>query len=764
MQLIRWISASAGTGKTYRMNELLSSLVQSGVNPNSILCLSFTRHAAIEMQQRYRLNAPDAASSPRFETIHSFALSLVKEPRKVIGDEYVDDLIKEAIELVISNEQWYKFFEAIHDNWRAMMSDIKYILNNNLTLHRNILNKYMHEYTSRSQMQLIMSDKLATSLKEVGSGPLADAIRSNNPSIYMDKVITKDFKLNKQCIPEVFSHDPKYNEEYRELEGILRTILVEAIESINLNCIHKSITANMFIKEVCQIYHSIKTARNLVDFNDIIKLGIAKLNTVPDDIAHIRHIFIDEAQDTTELQWKFIYKLALDILQAPDSSMTIVGDKKQVIYEFNGASKSLYEQNKIRFKSMIQWLDGRWIEEELTNSYRSPQVLLDFIDVVMQTTRYPTQHQSAFKGKGYIRTWLPIKNEKEAMLVEKGWQIPGAQAIPEWIQLCTNEVSGMLANGYLLNENRPVKPSDIMILIPRRCINTFLLTEELRKAKIPIAESPFSLNTNETVQELLAIAEIVIDLTNDILIAGILKGPYFQWTNQQIEDIASNREDSLWSHMVSLSDRHVVKAVELINTWLNLPKDLVSFYSNIIFHSDYGAVLLEKARHDILLFWEKIVQNPNLSLAEFVHQIKNITEPSRFAIDGISISTVHGAKGREANIVYLCNSHVSIPRNAALHLVYENVLLLKGNYPLYKRAKNNHVIVQENEADRLMYVALTRAREQLYVLPPISTDNINPKSWYSKMIRNISIFKSTGDWYELGTNPVSHLTMQQKCN
>jgi ATP-dependent helicase/nuclease subunit A len=448
----------------------------------------------------------------------------------------------------------------------------------------------------------------------------------------------------------------------------------------------------------------------------MIKLAIGKMSEIPEKIKHIRHVLLDEAQDTSSVQWKLIYSLAMEVLQFDNSSFTVVGDKKQVIYEFNGASKSVFEYMKNKLRSSIRSLDGEWREYDLSQSYRSPQVLLDFIDTVMQGTKYQTKHTAAKNLNGFIKTWLPLKNEKENLMMDRGWKIPSNQTLPEWINLCVGEIKQLLDNTRLLNENRPIRPSDIMLLIPRRCINTFLLVEELKKNGIPIAESPFSIITDETIQELVGIGELVLDMSNDLLLASILKGPYFKWTNEQIEAISIDREDTLWNTMCNLKEKHIVEAVNVFNKWSSVPKDLFTFYSEVLFGGQYGSTILKECRNEAILFWEQVIQNSGMTLAEFVHKMKNSHDPVRINRDGVIISTVHCSKGREANIIFLCSSHSTLPRNLPMHIMHENILLLKGNYSMYKNAKNKSLMDQESESDRLMYVAMSRAKEQIYFL------------------------------------------------
>jgi ATP-dependent exoDNAse (exonuclease V) beta subunit len=280
------------------------------------------------------------------------------------------------------------------------------------------------------------------------------------------------------------------------------------------------------------------------------------------------------------------------------------------------------------------------------------------------------------------------------------------------------------------------------------------LIEELKKNKIPISHSPFNIITDETTQEILAVAEIILDPTNDLLIAGILKGAYFRWTNEQLENLLINRETTLLQHMANSTDPELVQIVSVIKAWFSLPKDLYGLYSQVLFHSDYGRALWEEFPNETLMFWERVVEERHLSVAEFVSNIKNSSHTIAANINGVNITTIHSAKGQEAEIVFLCNTHTYQAKGSSSNLIMDNLLLLKKNYKLYKIAKHKLLVAQDEELLRLFYVALTRAKEQIYILPPTSTDTINSKSWYAAVIAKLNLFQSVEDFYEIGTKPV----------
>ena len=762
--ICRWISATAGTGKTTKITNIIKDLLKSDVKPNSIICLTFTRNAANEMSDRYRQFASHYDIAPRFETLHAFAKSLIDPKYSIIADERVDDFIQEAIELVLRVSDWSEILELTWESWSSMLLDMKTIIMNEVTEKDNILTHYLLNHEGK-ELMISISKATIDVLYAHKLGPLVSQLLSNDIDIYRN-FITKEYQLQKKYTPENILCEEKYPEAIAELNQVFKQIIYNVIHSANVKYVKHSIKVNHFINEVRGTYSAIKRARQVIDFADMINMANEVLTNHPEKIKGYRHIFIDEAQDLNCPQWNMLYNLSVDIMQIGESSINIFGDPNQIIYEFNGASKDLYSEMHKKFQEAAKFLQIVWEEENLRQNYRNPSVILDFIsDLYTLNEDLP---KAKYETNGYIKTWLPIKDEcKNGRGSTVEWRVPGSQVIPAWIMLCVDEIKNLLFNKVkLINKDRYIQPRDIIILVPKRCINIFLLIEELKKNSIPIAHSLFNIITDETIQEILGIAEIILDPGNDLVVAGILKGAFFRWSNQKLEEVAANRGETLIEYMLSSEDVEVLRAGKVIHSWFSLSRDVYTFYSKILFHSDYGRSLWNCFPHETLLFWERVVSfsKTSSSLAEFIHEIKNSSHNLVANINGISINTIHAAKGCEAEIVFLCNSHICQARHNSSHIVMDNLLLLKGNYSIYKHAKHKIMSRQDNQSMRLMYVALTRAREQIYILPPLSSDTINVKSWYSLIIQNLQKMNKTEDFYELGVPPVMNLVKQQKVN
>ncbi len=759
MKLIKWIDASAGTGKTSYILNSINELINSGINPNSILCLSFTKKTASEMYVRYQHGNEN---SPAFSTIHSFANSIIKVKKTIITDDKIfTEIVKEAIEMTL-NSTWTSFFQCLEAyDFSNIVDDLKTIIQN----RQNILDESILVNIANLNVEINnrinLSETAKQHLTEAKLNNLKNNILSNDLSIYLNSLITKDLQINKTLLPESFIKNPMYKNSVREIQNVLKNILSTSINSQNNYYTKQSALFNIFLNQVYNNYIKIKESHKLFDYNDLItdfdNIDVEKL--IP-----IQHIFIDEAQDLSALQWSFLYNIFHEVMQHDNFSICIVGDEKQIIYEFQGATPKIYESIKQQLMDLcVQDKTIKWHQKQLNKSYRIPNEMISFINQLMNQTKYLTNESSANNNTSHIKTWLPIKSNEVISNFTNKWKITTENNIPQNIQLCINEIQKLI-NTKLLNQNRYATYSDIMIIIPKRSILTFILFTELEKAGIPIKESPFYIDQDDIMAEFIMIGDFILNQTNDIAVVSILKGLFFQWTNEEIEELCCNRSGNVWDQLSTYQSPRATYAYQKILEWLTFPQDILGFFGSLFFNSQYGKQMQEVAKNEVLIFWEKVIEfsSSSLSLFAFIQSINHSSSTFVKNIDGITMCTIHAAKGRESEIVLLFNSNSNTMQISANNITYKDIILLKGNYPLYHQAKNKLLFEQEMQLHRLLYVSITRAKEQLIIIPPMNSENII-KSIYYKVLENINLFQANenGEYEILNTSRQSNIKIQR---
>ena len=216
----------------------------------------------------------------------------------------------------------------------------------------------------------------------------------------------------------------------------------------------------------------------------------------------IDHILVDEAQDTSPLQWQVIGLLAQEFTAgqgARDDTLRtifVVGDKKQSIYSFQGADPTGFDRMQDHFGQRLAAAGTGLMPLQLEHSFRSAPAILEIVDVTFGTDRKGVgdlvSHRAARDNlPGRVDLWPPVE---KAETDEAGdWTDPVDLPTPEHhtrrlaariageIQRMTQEES--LSDGKTA---RPVRPGDVLILMQRRSQLFHEVIRACKAAGLPI--------------------------------------------------------------------------------------------------------------------------------------------------------------------------------------------------------------------------------------------------------------------------------------
>lgn len=718
-RVITWIEASAGSGKTTEIVNRVNKLIKDSNSASSILCLSFTNAAADELKSRVNLEAA------RFETIHSFAMSIMLNSEKcvMINEQVHAKMIKDAIEMGL-DEELEQLLKEVGIGLSSLHSIVQdYISDYYSTLPLAKLEQRLKDTVKPKKLQIELSEDEQRFLVEKNLGHLISIILSCDHELYLKYFFTIHCKLYESIV-----HRFSENESLKNKLNLISDYVAQCNE---VRGITLSLRLNIALRKIADIYYRMIEAKNIMSYEDLL-IKAAK-NSDPAKFMNIKHVFVDEAQDVSASQMRFLISFFLDLVQHDEYSITIVGDKKQMIYTFNGSSEEVFKAIKLSLMNLARGTNSQWVEEELNISHRSGHVMLNFIDTMMHSTYYKSSHKCADPKSSKIVVWKQLNPCLSKQSIK--WEVNSGQTVPAAVKLCIEKIKE-LKTQKLLNEDRLIEDSDITILIPKRCNASYILAYELIISGIKVSETPFIIPTNGVIEEFLYLIPLVL-IQSDFSVVTILKGAFFQWTDEEIEEVCVNRGDvSVWAALNALKKEKAKAAVRIIKKWIKAPKDVFQFYAYVLFKTAYGEYFQKFLPEETNLFWAKVLQakNLNIPLASFSDYIYNDVRSFKINKKGVSILTVHSAKGRENNIVFLFNSHLSPNSQQKSYLLYQGMFVVKGTYFSYRKAKNINNICQLKEAQRLMYVAITRAREQLYFLPPTQNENIAANSFYAKAV------------------------------
>ncbi len=548
-------------------------------------------------------------------------------------------------------------------------------------------------------------------------------------------------------------------EKFRDAEQIIESVqnvVFTHIRDMNSYQIFKRTSSLLGIFKVyVDLYNSEKSKNALLDYNDIINLATNLLSNpnYKDWILFnldqkIDHILVDEAQDNSISQWKIITNLCDEFFAGDDEKRTlfVVGDVKQSIYRFQGANPHLFNYMQQYFHTKTGGRD--WISCQLEKSFRSTPEVLMLVDRIFNNFRAEISfNDNEIKhvphrenDQGYIEIWpaLPRRKEKEQQALQIPLTCKEGYTIADRLlaQTIANRIHNWLNEGRILvAKDRHIEPRDIMVLVRQRNVLVDYIISELKKANVPVVgRDYFRIMDYIAVQDLIALAEFLLLQANDLALANALRSPLFNFTEDDLFNIAyDHKEHSLWER---IQDYSVVIYSEL-NYLINLSRteSPLALFTHILRtgKKKFAARLGLECFEVLDEFMNLVLQFENPSLQAFVQWIKEnnpeIKNDMQSERNAVRIMTIHKSKGLQAPIVFLVDTN-TVPRNSE-SIIFDGTEVPfwcgKNNNAYCDQVKREKKLEDYNEYLRLLYVALTRAEDELYIL---SKEPVQKGSWY----------------------------------
>ena len=509
---------------------------------------------------------------------------------------------------------------------------------------------------------------------------------------------------------------------------------------------------------VLAAYGSFKSSRALLDFDDLVLKSVALLErpgTAPWVLykldGGIDHILIDEAQDTNPEQWRVVAALASDFFSgqgAREETRTIfaVGDVKQSIFSFQRADPQEFLRMRRHFEARVKAAQAKWDVVELETSFRSTPAILKAVDSVFASglaSDGVTLDDTEIRHKadrarmaGLVELWPPVGPEEgdapepwDAPLSQSQSRLPAARlalAVAAKIESLTHE--------KLESKNRRITPGDIMVLVRRRTPFIGALVKSLKERGVDVAGvDRMYLADQLAIEDMVALANFLLLPEDDLTLACVLKGPLYGFGDDFLFELAWKRKGSLWNELRRrASDRPEFRfAAEDLSSLLAMA-DFIPPYE--LFAEVLGArggrrKMLKRLGpeaadplDELLAASLSYERGHGVSLQGFLHWLvlgeleikRDLNNES--GRDEVRVITVHGAKGLEAPVVFLPDT-LQVPKSPP-QLVWSDgvpLWLKQGAAPAAAAARAEADLKRGQEYRRLLYVALTRAEDRLYV-------------------------------------------------
>jgi len=522
----------------------------------------------------------------------------------------------------------------------------------------------------------------------------------------------------------------------------------------------RTLLLHRFARRFFEAYEARKMRAGLLDYDDLIRKarGLLTDPAVAQWVLYkldggIDHLLVDEAQDTSPMQWQVIETLAQEFATGEGSradrerTIFVVGDKKQSIYSFQGADPEGFDRMCEHFDAKLLQIGKRLQRLPLSYSFRSSAAILGLVDQTFVGERAKGLEDKifhrAYKSElpGRVDLWPPLEpTEKEE---PADWTTPvdrrqEAHHDIRLARLIADQMAQMIGQPLPVStrdgsiRSRPITAGDFLILVRSR---SPLFAEIIRACKarnLPIAGADrFKLRDVLAVKDILSLLRFLALAEDDLALAEALRSPIFGWSEQQLFTLAKGRSDGeyLWTRLRSVK----CDALTILND-LRQQSDFLRPYdliSRILIKHGARKSLVARLGHEVtdgidaLLARALDYEANNVpSLTGFLAWLDGDDAEIKRQVDSsgdrIRVMTVHGAKGLEAPIVILPQT-LSKKKDGP-----GSILKGKRGGGLWYTKKGdapailNDTIAEVAEANvresrRLLYVAMTRAENWLIV-------------------------------------------------
>jgi ATP-dependent helicase/nuclease subunit A len=498
-------------------------------------------------------------------------------------------------------------------------------------------------------------------------------------------------------------------------------------------------------------YRRTLDARALLDFPDVLLKTIELLRQM-EEFAQSRfrlesryhHVLVDEFQDTSRAQWELVSLLVqawgegagLTHTGALPPTIFIVGDRKQSIYGFRDADVSLFRQASEYMSSLRQ---GGDVRRSISRSFRSVPPLLAFVNDLCDAVAKLPDRRDAFAFEEQDRFPIDVVPDHDPAQV---LGIVTGDSFEACARVTAAEVARLVREGALVRDRdtgirRPARPGDVAILFRTRESH-----REYERALQDVGISAYVYKglgffDADEVKDVLAVLWYLADPVSDLRSAALLRSRFVRISDEGLRRLSPHFAKALGTETlleVAL-DGDDAEALRLARQstarWRALAEWLppAELLDRVLEESAYAVELrgprLPQARENLKKVRAIIrrIQNRGYSTLErIVTHLDHLAVGDEAnavidAADAVSLMTVHASKGLEFPIVFVVNlSRGTGNWRDAIRIAGEtgdDVSVSVGDFE--SPADEDEPERDREDTKRLLYVALTRARDRVYL-------------------------------------------------
>ncbi len=554
-------------------------------------------------------------------------------------------------------------------------------------------------------------------------------------------------------------------DRYKTLVLSLAPYVAEALEGFraDLNLVLARGVRRLFSVAVAE-YRRTLQRENLLDFSEVLSHTLSLLRRM-DDFSRSRfrlesryqHVLVDEFQDTSRAQWELVGLLVRawgegegPATGALHPSIFIVGDRKQSIYSFRDAEASVIDE-AARYIEALRPIGP--VRHAITRSFRSVREILAFVNDLFGLVEKQTR-SDAFRYDE--RDLFPLGDASVSLdTADTPLGIATAESDEAQADAVAEEIVRLLLDGVPVRDphtgvRRAITPGDIAMLFRTRESHRLFEAALARRAVPFYVYKGLGFFDADEIKDVLALLAYLAAPHSDLRTAASLRSRFVRLSDQALKTIAPGLAGALTSPLpidgeepLADDDRaRLALTVHSVRGWIALTDQLSpsELLDRVLLESAYAAELrgpsmvqaqenLKKVRGLV----RRIENRGYATLARVVeylsHMVAGGDESNAIidAADAVHVMTVHAAKGLEFPVVFVANLgkgsggagepiRVSVPPYGD----DTPVSVAVGEHE--SAADRDADAREEEEAKRLLYVALTRARDRLYLCSTLGRD------------------------------------------
>ena len=791
------VSAGAGSGKTAVLSERVLRKLKQGISISQLLVLTFTNEAAGEMKQRIRQKISkdpdlqdqlDLIDSAYITTFDSFSLSMVKKYHYLLGvdkninimdasilemkkNEYLDTIFNERYEkkdenfLKLINDFCVKEDQSIKEAVHSIMESVDKLSNK-----KEFLTTYVDKYYSTAHINKII-EEYENNIKEQ-----VKSIETSCLELEEEIAIEKDEELYQKIIKEIekvlqassyeeikeacdfsFPRLMKVSEGFSKRANVVKEKINKlkqlTKEDTILDIKESLLSTKVYVKAIVSILLELdalldayKKKNNSYSFTDVALLAIDLVEKYEDVREEIKNtyneILLDEYQDTSDLQEKFISFIEKD-------NLYMVGDVKQSIYRFRNANPMIFK-NKYDAYSM----DKGGMKLDLVKNFRSRKEVLENINLIFDRIMddkiggadYKKSHRMVFGNTAYLEEDAKCNHEMEVYNYTYSDKKYSKEEIEAFI--IAKDIKEKVQKGYLVFDKETSKLrrctyNDFCIIMDRG--TAFAIYKKIFEyLEIPLVlYLDQKLNTEQDIFVIKNIFNLIIKIKKKELdqefryyFTSVMRSYLVQACDQEILTIF--KENTFKETKLYKKCEEIAKDLDTLtnNQVLDLILTAFSVYEKTI---TIASVDDSYVRLDYL---QSIASNLSLlgyTPYEFCDYLNKMCEGKndiKYSLnnksgDNVKIMNIHKSKGLEFPVCYFSGFHKTFNfKDVQAKFLFDSTYGIIT--PYYKRGIRKtilHLLAEEkyyqeeiSEKIRLFYVALTRAREKMILVTSLNLE------------------------------------------